>query len=81
MKAMIQPGDRVKYAAKFLRAIACHSGPGCFVTGTVTAIRQYGGRSGVTIATVEWDDPREAGDAVNVANLVRVEDMNLECVL
>lgn len=76
----IQPGDRVKYAAKFLRSICCHTGPACFVTGTVTAIRQYGGRSGVTAATVAWDDPSE-GDTVRVENLVRVEDMHLECVL
>jgi len=34
----------------------------------------------VTVATVAWDDPAE-GDAVNVANLVRIEDMHLECVL
>jgi hypothetical protein len=73
-------GDRVKYAAKFLRSIACYTGSPCFVRGTVTAIRTYGGRSGVTVATVAWDDPAE-GDAVNVANLVRIEDMHLECVL
>lgn len=80
MKREIQAGDRVKYAAKFLRSIGCQAGPICFVTGTVTAVKRYGGRSGVTVATVAWDDPRE-GDAVNVANLVRVEDMHLECVL
>lgn len=74
----VQAGDRVKYAARFLRLIACHTGPACFVTGTVTAVRQY---SGCAIATVAWDDPREAGDAVNVANLVRVETMHLECVI
>lgn len=76
----IQKGDRVKYAAKFLRSIACHTGPTCFVTGTVTEVTRYGGRSGVNVATVAWDDPNE-GEAVNVANLVRVEDMHLECVL
>jgi hypothetical protein len=79
MRKPIQPGDRVKYAAKFLRSIACYTGSPCFVRGTVTAIRTYGGRSGVTIATVTWDDPAE-GDSVNVENLVRVEDMHLECV-
>ena len=76
----IQPGDRVKYAAKFLRSIGCQTGPTCFATGTVSAVTRYGGRSGVTVATVAWDDPNE-GDAVNVANLVRIEDMHLECAL
>lgn len=79
-KRDIQPGDRVKYAAKFLRSIGCQTGPACFATGTVSAVSRYGGRSGVTVATVTWDDPSE-GEAVNVANLVRVEDMHLECVL
>lgn len=76
----IQAGDRVKYAAKFLRSIGCQTGPVCFVTGTVSGVKQCGGRSGVTVATVAWDDPSE-GEAVNVANLVRIEDMHLECVL
>jgi hypothetical protein len=80
MKREIQASDRVKYAAKFLRSIGCQTGPACFVTGTVTAVARYGGRPGVTVATVAWDEPRE-GCAVNVANLVRVEDMHLECVL
>jgi hypothetical protein len=80
MKRDIQSGDRVKYAAKFLRSIGCQTGPACFVTGTVTALNRYGGRSGVNVATVAWDDPNE-GTAVNVANLVRVDDMHLESVL
>jgi hypothetical protein len=50
------------------------------VTGTVTAVNRFGGRSGFNVATVAWDDPTE-GTAVNVANLVRVEDMHLECVV
>lgn len=70
----------MKYAARFLRSIGCQTGPACFATGTVTELNRYGGRSGVTVATVAWDDPDE-GEAVNVANLVRVEDMHLECVL
>jgi hypothetical protein len=79
MRRDIESGDRVKYAAKFLRSIACHTGPACFATGTVTAVKRYGGRSGISIATVAWNDPRE-GDAVAVANLVRVEDMHRECI-
>ena len=76
--AGIQPGDRVKFSATFLRAIACQTGPTCFATGTVERLSQV---CGCTLAAVAWDDPREAGEAVNVANLVRVEDMHLECVL
>ena len=79
MRRDIESGDRVKYAAKFLRSISCHTGPACFVTGTVTAVKRCGGRSGIAVATVAWDDTRE-GDAVNVANLVRVEDMHRECI-
>jgi hypothetical protein len=80
MSREIKPSDRVKYSATFLRSIGCQTGPACFATGTVTAVTRYGGRSGVNVATVAWDDPNE-GCAVNVANLVRVEDMHLECVL
>lgn len=80
MKREIQASDRVKYAAKFLRSIGCQTGPACFATGTVSSVTRYGGRSGVSVATVSWDDPNE-GDAVNVENLVRVDDMHLECVL
>lgn len=76
--AGIQPGDRVKYASRFLRAIGCQTGPTCFATGTVARLSQV---CGCTLAAVAWDDPREPGDAVNAANLVRVEDMHLECVL
>lgn len=77
MTRPIQPGDRVKYAARFLRAIACHTGPTCFVAGTVTAVRRCGG---LTLASVAWDDPREPGDAVAAENLVRCEDMHLESI-
>jgi hypothetical protein len=83
MRRQIQTGDRVKYAAKFLRSIACYTGSPCFARGTVTAIRTYGGRSGVTVATVKWDDPpadSESNGGVCVANLVRIEDMHIECV-
>lgn len=76
----IQEGDRVAYSATFLRSIGCQTGPACFVRGVVTAVRQYGGRSGPTIATVRWDDPAE-GDAVNVVNLVRVADMHMESAM
>ena len=76
----IQPNDTVKYAAKFLRSIGCQTGPACFATGMVLTVRRVGGRSGTTVATVAWDDPRE-GDTVAVANLVRVEDMHLESVI
>lgn len=84
MRRPIQTGDRVKYAAKFLRSIACYTGSPCFARGTVTAIRSYGGRSGVTVATVKWDDTPagygESNGGVCVANLVRIEGIGLECV-
>lgn len=79
MPREIQAGDRVRYAAKFLRSIACHTGRACFIAGTVTAVRRHG--AGMILATVAWDDADEDGAAVNVTNLVRVEDMHLECVL
>jgi hypothetical protein len=83
MRRPIQTGDRVKLDAKFLRSIACYTGSPCFARGTVTAIRTYGGQSGVTVATVKWDDPptdSESNGGVCVANLVRIDDMHLKCV-
>lgn len=79
MRRDIESGDRVKYAAKFLRSISCHTGPACFVTGTVTAVKPYAGRSGFAIVTVAWDD-RGFCDIVASPNLVRVEDMHRECI-
>lgn len=75
MTRTIQPGDRVAYAARFLRSIACHTGPVPFLRGSVTAVRAI---AGMTLATVEWHDGTT--DTVNVANIVRVDDMHLECV-
>lgn len=79
MRREIQTGDRVMYSATFLRSIGCHAGRPCFARGTVAAIERVGGRSGVTVATVAWDDPDE-GEAVAVQNLVRDEDRHLECI-
>ena len=75
----IQAGDRVKYSAKFLRSIGCQTGPICFMQGIVQSTRSYG--QNFIVAAVVWDDDREDGSSVNVANLVRVKDMGLESVL
>lgn len=77
MKTDIRPGDDVAYSAKFLRSIGCQTGPMPAARGRVTAVRRY---AGVTLATVAWNDPTMP-EGVNVANLVRVTDMHLECVL
>jgi hypothetical protein len=77
MKTDIRPGASVAYSATFLRSIGCQTGTVPAARGRVTAVRSY---AGTTLATVSWNDPAMP-DAVNVANLVRVEDMHLECVL
>jgi hypothetical protein len=77
MKTDIRPGDGVAYSARFLRSIVCQTGRMPAARGRVTAVRSY---AGTTLATVAWHDP-SMPDAVNVANLVRVEDMAMECVL
>ena len=76
MKHDIRPGDRVAYAAKFLRSIGCQTGPMPFARGHVVAMRSY---PGVTVATVAWNDPAMPA-GVNVANLITVDGMALECV-
>lgn len=45
----INVGDRVQYAAKFLRSIGVQCGDMCFVTGTVVGEKNR-------IAYVRWDD-------------------------
>ena len=79
MRRDIELGDRVMFSTTFLRSIGCHTGRPCFARGTVTAVRRVGGRSGVTVATVAWNDPHE-GDTVAVANLVREDEKHLECI-
>jgi hypothetical protein len=76
MKHDIRPGDRVAYSAKFLRSIGCQTGPMPFARGRVITMRHY---SGATLATVEWDEPSRI-DTVNVANLIAVDSIGLECV-
>jgi hypothetical protein len=77
MKTDIRPGDGVAYAARFLRSIGCQTGPMPAARGRVTEVRSY---AGTTLVTVAWNDS-SMPDAVNVANLVRVTDMHLDCVL
>ena len=76
MNRPIQTGDRVAYSAKFLRSIGCQTGPIPFARGRVIVMRHY---AGTTLATVEWRDPAMM-DTVNVANLIPVDGMGLECV-
>jgi len=77
MKTDIRPGASVAYSARFLRSIGCQTGRMPSARGRVTAVRSY---AGTTLATVAWHDP-SMPNAVNVANLVRVTDMHLDCVL
>lgn len=72
----IKPGDRVQYAAKFLRSIGCHTGPICFAVGRVAEVDRCGS---TTLATIDWTVSRMPR-MVNVANLVRVADKHIECV-
>ena len=76
MKREIKAGDRVQYAAKFLRSIGIHTGELCFAVGTVAEIERHGG---TTLATIEWNIARMPR-MVNVANLVTVADKHLECI-
>jgi hypothetical protein len=76
MKRDIVAGDRVQYAAKFLRSIGTHTGELCFAVGTVAEVESHGG---TTLATIEWTIARMPR-VVNVANLVTVADKHLECV-
>jgi hypothetical protein len=76
MKREIKPGDRVQYAAKFLRSIGTHTGPICFAVGTVAEIERHGG---TTLATIDWTISRMPR-VVHVANLVTVADKHLECI-
>lgn len=76
MKREIKTGDRVQYAAKFLRSIGTHAGELCFAVGTVAEVENHGG---TTLATIDWTTSRMPR-FVNVANLVTVADKHLECI-
>jgi hypothetical protein len=76
MKREIKAGDKVQYAARFLRSIGTHTGPICFAVGTVAEIERHGG---TTLATIDWTTSRMPR-FVAVANLVTVADKNRECV-
>jgi hypothetical protein len=76
MKREIKAGDRVQYAAKFLRSIGTYTGDLCFAVGTVAEVERHGG---TTLATIEWTISRMPR-VVHVANLVTVADKHLECV-
>jgi len=77
MTREIKTGDRVQYAAKFLRSIGtCTGDLLCHAVGTVTEIERHGG---TILATIDWNIARMPRMA-NVANLVTVADKHLECI-
>jgi hypothetical protein len=76
MKREIKTGDRVQYAAKFLRSIGVCTGEMCFAVGTVAEVENHGG---TTLATIDWTIARMPR-FVNVANLVTVGNKHLECI-
>lgn len=76
MRREIKAGDRVQYAAKFLRSIGTYTGEICFAVGTVTEVEHHGG---TTLAVIDWTIARMP-QTVNVANLVAVADKHLECI-
>ena len=76
MKHDFQLGDRVAYCAKFLRSIGCQTGSMPFARGRVIGMRHH---AGATLAAVAWNDPAMP-DSVNVANLIPVAGIGLECV-
>ena len=76
MTREIKPGDRVQYAARFLRSIGTYTGDLCFAVGTVAEIERHGG---TTLATIDWTTSRMPR-FVAVANLVTVAKKNRECV-
>src|SRR5439155_6690744 len=66
----IQVGDRVQYAASFLRSIGAYTGPMGHATGTVTALVPVGS---TTLAEIAWDRNRdELPERVNVKNLKKI---------
>lgn len=79
MRGPIEVGTRVMYARTFLRSISAFTGVMPFARGTVTALDRE-------IVSVSWDDEcaLDAEDGymlpprVNVANLVREDQLHLE---
>lgn len=63
-----QVGDRVKYAARFLRAIGCYTGPLPFARGTITEIIA-GYDSAGQLAAIDWQSS-DVPAVVNTGNLV-----------
>ena len=76
MRRAIKAGDRVQYAARFLRSIGVCTGELCFAAGTVAEVERHGG---TTLAVIDWTMSRMPR-CVNVENLVRVADKHLECI-
>lgn len=80
MKTTFQVGDRVAYAAKFLRSIADYSHQSASMRGTVTAVKQYGGMK-FPVVSVKWDNETDELRAGALAcNLVKVAQIAAESV-
>ena len=67
-KMPLAVGDRVGYAAKFLRSIACFSGVLPHARGVIKELEDLGS---LVLAVIEWDRPG-VPTKVNVNNLARV---------
>lgn len=64
-------GDRVGYAAAFLRSTGMYTGDEPFMRGTVTGFEEIS--HGFILAVVEWDG--HGSRKVNVRNLARIGSM------
>jgi hypothetical protein len=67
-KKPLHVGDRVGYAANFLRSIACFSGELPHARGVIKELEDLGS---LVLAVIEWDRPG-VPTKVNVNNLARV---------
>lgn len=77
MRQQLQIGDRVKYAARFLRSIGVHTGEMCFAVGVITDLVHTGG---TTLAVVDWVGGKRLPSRINADNLVDASRMHLERV-
>lgn len=70
MRSALQPGDRVKYAAKFLRSCGLYAGPAPFAKGTVVEVTDL---RECQLVEVKWDkDGNELPFRIHGSNLTKV---------
>ncbi len=76
----IKKGDKVAYSRDFLRNTGQFTGPIPFARGVVTEIETLGKGGRTKIAVVEWsrDFGRQIPERINVANLVRADQIQFE---